>query len=1167
MDIQRDVVDRLVDITIGRFHVAASDPRNVEPFLVQCRTDISDLLNTFVAALKQQNVLTIGGGENAAKASGSSRPNSASNNNNNNNNSKRGLVDSPISSARPLSAAAAAPPSGRGGAAGGDLFKQLLSSQTNEAAWKDMCSELVQELESTQVKTGELQGRLNRREALLKEMRIAYYTEISHFREMVRQYRAKGSCSLPEVNMFNWKEDSVGEQLLHEHKVKAAQDLEEERQRHQRELDMVYERYMKMNEHLRSQLSVLERENKAMAARNRSLPHHQGVAIGSGVAVHSASQTEGGSLSQSAAARIAAPKPIELGVDALDVESGSSGDENNNNNNNNNETGGARKKKVSSVGAGKFAATAASSTSASAAPAALLPNLSPSFFLAPGGADETSKKAAGASGLLAPMMGTASSVALSRGVSALDHKDSMLFVPTSGISYPATPVPLPSTPGQQSLAPRNDDTSVSPHDDLDENKPHEQRKSSHEPAKPAASSGRAAAKRPPSAKKSTALASAPAPPASSLTPRKVKSNPACARNNKPAGAPSATPTLGSPVTAPLLPRGADGFYLTSPSDAALALPAGGGGGGAGGVSEGTLKKLMDSHKRVVDAVKKERDANAAKLATAREHLGLALKRIDKLVTEADERDGYLEELRRRFSEESKEDNDDDDDGADDDDHHHHHHEGEVGEHGNAHGGGGSGNQKNGSSAVNKKQQRRSVIEMRAANVRLRDELLRKNLLLENRTKELVQLQEETARWFDAFRAIHPADRSPINFAVLERLAAAVQRAELAESRYRAASWQLLSAALDHRRIMEIMKAETAQAQSKHDAASAAATRTMQRHTEIVFSRLWRAAAKMRQGRSKLKLDANLAWDCVLFTARALVNHEDIAVVNAFELISGENAARPPVLDSKEQIAQQGRAEAEAGRQRTVAKAKEEADRLLHRDEEKGHRDIQQQQKRQQQKLGRPSSAVSFTSQQQQQQQQHSPPQQSSNMQLVGDLGIPDIAVFSGATSGGGIAPKHSSRAVLLRRPIRPPSSMMSAGGDASAGGGGSPPNSLHAALGARPQTPISATTDLRCLPMSHVPAALAGHVNQNSGSNSRGAIAAGPASAALRRQQHLIDLTTKQRQVDDIKMRALRYYTNRSATLMAGNASGGVSSSPHSVGAEVEFEFHRARLFGRNEDV
>jgi hypothetical protein len=77
-------------------------------------------------------------------------------------------------------------------------------------------------------------------------------------------------------------------------------------------------------------------------------------------------------------------------------------------------------------------------------------------------------------------------------------------------------------------------------------------------------------------------------------------------------------------------------------------------------------------------------------------------------------------------------------------------------------------------------------------------------------------------------------------------------------------------------------------------------------------------------------------------------------------------------------------------------------------------------------------------------------------------------------------------------------------------------------------------------------------------------LAAGPASAALRRQQHLIDLTAKQRQVDDIRMRALRYYSQQQRMALLGGSPAAAATA--AVG-EVEFEFHRARLFGRNEDV
>ena len=152
--------------------------------------------------------------------------------------------------------------------------------------------------------------------------------------------------------------------------------------------------------------------------------------------------------------------------------------------------------------------------------------------------------------------------------------------------------------------------------------------------------------------------------------------------------------------------------------------------------------------------------------------------------------------------------------------------------------------------------------------KLNTELREKELVLQAKTEELQQLQDETARWFSNYRQSQPKDQAPINFATVRNLSAAVLAAEAAEEEYRNRSWKLISYAS---RRQALLQTEAAECKSMEDNYPA------QHQAEELADKLEaytrQQLLKIRQRRSAAKQEANRRWDTVLYHARSMAHGE------------------------------------------------------------------------------------------------------------------------------------------------------------------------------------------------------------------------------------------------------------------------------------------------------
>lgn len=155
--------------------------------------------------------------------------------------------------------------------------------------------------------------------------------------------------------------------------------------------------------------------------------------------------------------------------------------------------------------------------------------------------------------------------------------------------------------------------------------------------------------------------------------------------------------------------------------------------------------------------------------------------------------------------------------------------------------------------------------------RLQQELLEKEKLLDAKRKELTQLQEETGRWFNQYRATLPSDQAPVNYATLRRMNQAVENAEEMESTYRLLSWEMVVRDLRRRQVLEDLHLESEAAEVTRDIPR---LRKLQLLMDSVAHALWDRCQRLKQQRMLARAEANRLWDVVLYLARSVMHASD-----------------------------------------------------------------------------------------------------------------------------------------------------------------------------------------------------------------------------------------------------------------------------------------------------
>jgi hypothetical protein len=155
--------------------------------------------------------------------------------------------------------------------------------------------------------------------------------------------------------------------------------------------------------------------------------------------------------------------------------------------------------------------------------------------------------------------------------------------------------------------------------------------------------------------------------------------------------------------------------------------------------------------------------------------------------------------------------------------------------------------------------------------RLQEEARTKDALLERKSRELAQLQDETRRWFEQYKASQPADQAPVNYAAIRKMSEAVTKAESAEERYRSASWELIARDLKQRTALEGLRADCQEAEAARDVHE---LRLCQRAYDTIAHHTRQKCQRLRQMRGRLREEANRHWDVVLYYARSVHHAEE-----------------------------------------------------------------------------------------------------------------------------------------------------------------------------------------------------------------------------------------------------------------------------------------------------
>ena len=155
--------------------------------------------------------------------------------------------------------------------------------------------------------------------------------------------------------------------------------------------------------------------------------------------------------------------------------------------------------------------------------------------------------------------------------------------------------------------------------------------------------------------------------------------------------------------------------------------------------------------------------------------------------------------------------------------------------------------------------------------KLSDELHAKEVVVQDKTKELQALQSEMERWFRQYRDTQPVDRAPVNFAALRSLSETVIEAESQESKYRTASWSIL---VHGAALKESLRCQTMECDAAHRANDVLLLRHLQQQHDVLAHHVTAWLSHKRHQRDAARDSANHLWDAVLFYARSVTHPED-----------------------------------------------------------------------------------------------------------------------------------------------------------------------------------------------------------------------------------------------------------------------------------------------------
>lgn len=157
--------------------------------------------------------------------------------------------------------------------------------------------------------------------------------------------------------------------------------------------------------------------------------------------------------------------------------------------------------------------------------------------------------------------------------------------------------------------------------------------------------------------------------------------------------------------------------------------------------------------------------------------------------------------------------------------------------------------------------------------KLNTTLAEKDKLLEQKTAELLKLENEMGRWFANYRKSQPMDQAPINFEVLRMLSNAVSQAEEAESRYREQSWKIIMYGLHRRTVLEGQSQDCERARLDHNFPL---LKKEEERLDKINAQTQAVTFRLRNTKHHLKAEANRLWDSVLYYARCLSNGDVVS---------------------------------------------------------------------------------------------------------------------------------------------------------------------------------------------------------------------------------------------------------------------------------------------------
>jgi hypothetical protein len=226
-------IDRIVDTTIGRFQVVRDDPRTYHSFLSICRDELETQLRRILKHNFDHRVRT------SADADGGV-----------------GSIEQDAGSDE------------------ADLAKlrnQLNTIRASELYLRSLAIDMMKDVRDRSAEVATLKGTVERRDALLKEQRVAYIKELLHLREIIRQYRSGGSSDLADAMFHAWDQDLAAQQQMEEQNKRIEQAVEEVRLKYEAEKDQLKETQAKVVDDFRRQIAYYQLQ---LSARQEKSQNH-----------------------------------------------------------------------------------------------------------------------------------------------------------------------------------------------------------------------------------------------------------------------------------------------------------------------------------------------------------------------------------------------------------------------------------------------------------------------------------------------------------------------------------------------------------------------------------------------------------------------------------------------------------------------------------------------------------------------------------------------------------------------------------------------------------------------------------------------------------------------------------------------------------------------------